>query len=68
MEIDGVGTPGGRVHNKGLGDGFRTVLDLPTASTELPSTCRMTRPHQAFAEVMALAGVGKGWPGKRVML
>ncbi|BCQ53945.1 branched-chain amino acid ABC transporter substrate-binding protein [Burkholderia gladioli] len=44
MEMDRLGTPGVRVDNEGSGYGFRTVLALSAASTEPPSTCRMTRP------------------------
>ncbi|WP_393938004.1 branched-chain amino acid ABC transporter substrate-binding protein [Piscinibacter sakaiensis] len=43
-EMQRVGTPGVRFDNEGSGYGFRTVLRLPPAQTELPTTCRMSRP------------------------
>ncbi len=44
MEMDKAGTPGVKLDNEGSGYGFRTVLALPAAATEAPSTCRMARP------------------------
>ncbi|OXH85930.1 branched-chain amino acid ABC transporter substrate-binding protein, partial [Burkholderia multivorans] len=44
MEMDRAGTPGVRFDNEGSGYGFRTVLAVPAARTEAPSTCSMKRP------------------------
>ncbi|EGD02633.1 putative amino acid transporter exported protein, partial [Burkholderia sp. TJI49] len=44
MEMDRLGAPGVRFDNEGSGYGFRTVLAVLAARTEMPSTCSMTRP------------------------
>jgi branched-chain amino acid transport system substrate-binding protein len=43
-EMQRSGTPGTRFDNEGSGYGFRTVLQLPPARTEMPHTCTMERP------------------------
>lgn len=43
-EMQRSGTAGTRHDNEGSGYGFRTVLQLPPARTEMPHTCTMERP------------------------
>lgn len=43
-EMQRSGTPGTRFDNEGSGYGFRSVLTLAPAETELPHTCTMERP------------------------
>lgn len=45
-EMQRAGTPGTRFDNEGSGYGFRTLLRMEPAETELPTRCRMQRPPE----------------------